>query len=66
MPLTISTISILIKKSFRTATRSPNTNFDYLFLQKIFIKNVLYVYFDKSIFQDKYVHVVFTFSNSTI
>jgi hypothetical protein len=28
-----------VSKPFRTATRSPKCNFDFLFLQKIIIKN---------------------------
>jgi len=61
----MGTATRLIKEVVLIMTRSLKHNFDFLFFIKIFIKKVIYLYFNKSIFQDKSIYVVFTFSNST-
>jgi hypothetical protein len=45
---------------FQTARRLTKHNFDYFFYKK-----VIYVYFYESDFQDKYIFMIFTISNST-
>jgi len=46
-------------------TRSPTLTLTSYFYKNIYQK-VVYVYFYESIFQDKFIHMVFIFLNSTI
>jgi hypothetical protein len=46
------------KKSLKTATRPPKHNFDFSFYQNIYWK-VIYVYFYKNGFQNKYIDMIF-------
>ena len=62
----IGPYSVHTQKTWRLGQRHglQNTTLTSYFSKKIYQK-VIYVYFHKSIFQDKSIHIIFTFSNST-